>query len=244
MEVGVKKSAPRIRGAFLLLGSVVKIYETTNLPPTPHTMEQKIIILIGHSGVGRERATKYAVEYFSQMVMPSVSVATRPPRRKEVRGREYDFWDEENRRRKFLLAARNKYFLEWEHIYKGDNGYRGTPNSEIQRLWDMGKTPILDVEIKGGLRIRDKHPQESVCVPILPVTPELWELHLRSRFAEDGGDPKDLETRILKAPQEAELIRREFGKKEIVINDFGPFFFNRIINRIADLVPHLRFQRV
>jgi guanylate kinase len=203
-------------------------------------METKnIVVLTGYSGVGKGKATEYALEYFSQL-MRSRSVTTRPPRPKEVRGREYDYWDDRNRPSRFIQAVQDKYFLEWNYRFGGGkDGYYGTPVSEIPRIWGLGKVPLLDVEINGALAIRKEFEGKAnlTFVPILPSSDELWEQILRERSAKDGCRPADVEARIKNAPMEKARMKAEFPEADFVENDYDKLFYNRIVNRVLQGLP-------
>jgi guanylate kinase len=44
-------------------------------------------------------------------------------------------------------------FIEWEEVYEGN--FYGTLKEEIQRIWDNGKHVIFDVDVKGGLNLKN-----------------------------------------------------------------------------------------
>lgn len=197
--------------------------------------DRNIVVLTGYSGVEKQKAAGYALDYFPQL-MRSRSVVTRPPRANEVRGREYDHWDERGRPSRFIQAVQDKQFLEWRYRPGGGkDGYYGTPASEIPRIWGLGKIPLLIVEISGALAIREALRKEAnlTFVPIVPSSDELWEQGLRERSLRQA----DLNAMIKNAPLERARMEAEFHESDFVKNDYGQFFYNSVVNRILRAIP-------
>ena len=46
----------------------------------------------------------------------------------------------------FKQKIKEDEFLEWEEVY--DNQYYGTLRSEIDRIWNIEKTVIFDVDVR------------------------------------------------------------------------------------------------
>ena len=123
----------------------------------------------------------------------SISACTRQPRAGEEHARDYYFYEEEAFKQ---LIAENA-FVEWEMVYTGK--YYGTLNAELQRIWDHGKTPLVDIDVQGALAIRDKYPDN--CVTIFIEAPSLEAL--RERLKVRGTETAtSLEERITKAAHE------------------------------------------
>ena len=68
--------------------------------------------------------------------------------------------------------------MEWEMVYTGK--YYGTLRSELQRLWDAGKTPMVDIDVQGALAIHDKYP--ASCLTIFIEAPSIEVLRERLRL--------------------------------------------------------------
>ncbi len=66
-------------------------------------------------------------------------------------------------------------FAEWEMVYEGK--YYGTLKSELARIWKAGKTPLLDIEVKGAIHIREQYPHSTLALFIEP--PSVDELRRR-----------------------------------------------------------------
>jgi guanylate kinase len=130
----------------------------------------------------------------------SISATTREPRKDEVNGREYFFLSETEFREKI----KNGEFLEYEEVYPGL--LYGTLWREIIKIWDSGNTPIFDVEIKGGLRIKDKLKNCALAIFINPGEPALRVLENRLIKNSEGGldqaitDTMDVVSSFLNTP--------------------------------------------
>jgi guanylate kinase len=101
-------------------------------------------------------------------------------------------------------------FAEWEMVYEGK--FYGTLHSELQRIWDQRQAPLLDIDVKGGLRIKEQYPQ-SLSLFIEPPSLEV----LRERLAARGTEtPDSLQMRLNKASEECSY-RNQFD--HIIVND-------------------------
>jgi guanylate kinase len=91
--------------------------------------------------------------------------------------------------------------------------YYGTPISELERIWQLGKTPLLDIDVKGGLNIRKRYPESSLAIFIDP--PSLTELS-RRLHARGTETPESLDARLNKATYEMSF-KGEFD--HVILND-------------------------
>lgn len=129
------------------------------------------------------------------------------------------------------------HYLEWKQVYKSDDGYRGTPKSEIYRIWDLGKTPVLDVDVYGVQSIKKFFSEETFRIFLRPVSWDLWYDKLSQRHLKDGGSLADLDfiQRIMKASPEARLAEK-FGYEKLIINKYNGFFFNEVENVVYSVI--------
>lgn len=155
----------------------------------------KIIILTAPSGAGKSSIAYYLLEN-NEWLSFSVSAATREQRKGELEGIHYYFMSPEE----FQEKVENNEFLEWEMVYK-DN-YYGTLRSEIERIWSEGKTPLLDIDVKGAIRIQKEYPNNSLTIFVEPPSIEVLEQRLRSRGTESE---EKIQTRMSKAAYEVSL---------------------------------------
>ena len=153
----------------------------------------KLLVFSAPSGSGKTTIVKHLLAQDDLNLEFSISAATREPRGEEVDGKEYYFMSIED----FKKHIKADDFIEWEEVYR-DNFY-GTLNSEIERIWAMGKNVIFDIDVAGGLRIKHKFPDETLAVFVKP--PSVDELKRRLKQRSTESDEK-INMRIAKASVE------------------------------------------
>src|SRR5829696_8133081 len=117
--------------------------------------QQKIIIITAPSGAGKTSITRYLLNKFADQLAFSISAATRPPRGAEKNGMDYYFMSQEE----FTNKIQHEEFVEWEMVYEGK--YYGTLKTELQRIWNEGKTPVLDIDVKGAIHVQQQFPETT-----------------------------------------------------------------------------------
>ena len=167
----------------------------------------KLIIITAPSGAGKTSVTRHLLKTFPDQLAFSVSCATRSPRNNEKNGVDYYFIPVDV----FKNKIQEDEFAEWEMVYEGK--YYGTLKSELQRIWQMHKTPLLDMDVQGGINIQKKYPGTTLSLFIEP--PSLDELGRRLE-ARGTETPESLQARINKASLELSL-KNNFDR--IIIND-------------------------
>lgn len=153
---------------------------------------QPIVIFTAPSGAGKTSIVKYLLQHTPTLSF-SVSAATRQAREGEVDGKDYYFLTLED----FQKKIQENDFAEWEMVYEGK--YYGTLRSELARIWDLGKVPILDIDVKGAIHVQQQYPAHTLTVFIQPPGVDELERRLKSRGTETK---ESLETRINKAEYE------------------------------------------
>ncbi|MEY3323817.1 MAG: hypothetical protein RL316_639 [Bacteroidota bacterium] len=166
----------------------------------------KIIIIAAPSGAGKTSVVHHLLKTLPQRLGFSVSCATRSPRANEKNGVDYYFIAADE----FKQRIEKDEFAEWEMVYEGK--YYGTLRSELTRIWDAQKVPLLDVDVKGGLAVKRNYPN-SLSIFIEPPSIEELKRRLESRGTES---PASLQARIEKATWEM-TFRSNFDT--IVVND-------------------------
>jgi guanylate kinase len=135
----------------------------------------------------------------------SVSCTTREPRPGEVDGRDYRFVSPGL----FAQLVEEGAFLEWAEVF----GHRyGTLWGPIASLVEEGRDVILEIDVQGARRVRDRDP-EAVLVFLAPPSTEELARRLRSRGTEDGAE---LDRRLAGARWEME---QEGWFDRVVVND-------------------------
>ncbi len=138
----------------------------------------KLIVFSAPSGSGKTTIVHNLLEQKELNLGFSVSATSRPRRANEEHGRDYYFLSKEA----FQKHIKNNDFLEWEEVYK-DN-YYGTLQAEVERIWKDGKAVIFDIDVVGGLRIKNKYPENTLAVFVQPPSKDVMEQRLRNRKTE------------------------------------------------------------
>jgi guanylate kinase len=167
---------------------------------------QKLIIITAPSGAGKTSVTKYLLEKIPQLGF-SISATTRKPRSNETDGIDYYFISSEA----FHNKIQENDFIEWEMVYEGK--YYGTFKSELERMWNANKTPLLDIDVKGAIHVHEQFNHNCLTLFIEPPSIEELKRRLESRGTESL---ESLQTRLNKAVFELSF-KHQFNK--IVIND-------------------------
>jgi guanylate kinase len=161
-------------------------------------MSPRLILFCGPSGSGKTSIVHYLLKTFPELSF-SVSATTRPKRDGEIHGKDYHFITVEE----FHVKIRNDEFLEWEEVY--ENGFYGTLRSEVQRIADMGKVAIFDVDVEGGIHIKGRFEKALLDVFVRPPALEDLRIRLEARASETR---ESLERRIRKAEHEMTYAAR------------------------------------
>ena len=169
--------------------------------------ENKLVIIAAPSGAGKTSVTRHLLQALSNELAFSVSCATRPPRNYEKDKVDYYFISVDE----FKERISNNEFIEWEMVYEGK--YYGTLKTELERIWNMQKSPLLDVDVKGGINIQQQFPTSSLSLFIEPPSIEELEKRLKARGTES---PESLLARLNKASYEM-TFKSQFDK--VVLND-------------------------
>jgi guanylate kinase len=159
----------------------------------------KLIVFSAPSGSGKTTIVQHLLKQESLNLEFSVSATSREPRGEEQHGKEYYFLSLSD----FKTHMKQDDFLEWEEVYR-DNFY-GTLNSEIERIWAMGKNVVFDIDVVGGLRIKRKFPERTLAVFVKPPSVEELKIRLKNRKTESD---EKINMRIAKASVEMATATR------------------------------------
>ncbi len=155
-------------------------------------MQKKVIILTAPSGAGKTSITRFLLGHYPDLAF-SVSATTRAPRGAEQDGVDYHFISPEA----FKAHITQDDFLEHEMVYEGL--YYGTLKTELDRIWAQGKTPVLDIDVKGAIAIQAKLGKQALSIFILPPSIDVLKERLESRNTET---PEKMQMRLDKAAYE------------------------------------------
>ena len=166
----------------------------------------KLIVFTAPSGSGKTTIVRHILNVIEETAF-SVSATTRIRRSHEKHGRDYYYLSVET----FKLWVENEAFAEWEEVYPGQ--FYGSLCSEIDRLHQVGKHVVFDVDVKGAMSIKQLYPNSTLSIFIKVPSIEILEQRLRSRGTETESS---LEKRLTKAREEL-AFEKEFDA--VLIND-------------------------
>ena len=170
-------------------------------------MKTGLLIFSAPSGSGKSTIVQWLMSHPELQLAFSVSATSRPPRGREQHGVEYFFLTPDEFRQKIREDA----FLEYEEVY-ADRFY-GTLTEQVERQLAAGQSVIFDVDVKGGLRIKEYYGERAMSIFILPPSVE----ELRRRLEGRGTDSQEqIEERLAKAEYEMTFAQRF---DHIVVND-------------------------
>ena len=161
-------------------------------------MESKgiLIVVSGFSGAGKGTIMKRLLEKYDNYAL-SVSATTRNPRPGEEDGREYFFKTVDE----FEKMIAKDELIEYARYV--DN-YYGTPRDYVERQLEVGKDVILEIEIQGALKVKEKFPDTL----LLFVTPPS-ACELKNRLVGRGTETMDvIEFRLRRAVEESEFMEK------------------------------------
>lgn len=138
----------------------------------------KLVVFSAPSGSGKTTIVRHLLAQKDLNLEFSISATSRSPRENEVDGEDYYFMD----LKKFKSHIKNDDFLEWEEVYR-DNFY-GTLNSEVERIWAIGKHVVFDIDVVGGLDIKRIYPDRTLAVFVEPPSIEELKIRLKKRKTE------------------------------------------------------------
>lgn len=154
-----------------------------------------LFVISGPSGVGKGSITKAVMKRMKNIKL-SISATTRLPRTGEVSGREYYFIDQPA----FIQMIDNDLFLEWAKVY---NNLYGTPRHFVDHNLDKGQDVLLEIDIQGAIKVKEKMPA-GVFIFIAPPSIE----ELAQRLINRGSDsPESMEVRLASYKWEMEQYR-------------------------------------
>jgi len=163
-----------------------------------------LVVVSGFSGAGKGTLMKKLVAEYEGYAL-SISMTTREPRPGEIDGKEYYFV---SRERFEEVIAQNGLI---EYATYVDN-YYGTPVEYVEKEIQAGKDVLLEIEIQGALKVKEKFPTALLLFVMPPSIEEL-----RRRLTKRGTESAEIiERRLKRAGEESAGIEKY---DYIVIND-------------------------
>ena len=170
-------------------------------------MENKLIIFSAPSGTGKSTIIQWLMKEHPELRLAfSISCTSRAPRGQEQNGVEYFFLSAEEFRQK--IAADE--FLEYVEVY--EDRFYGTLKSQVEQQSAEGQTVVFDVDVVGGMRIKEHYGDRALSIFIMP--PSVEELRRR------------LTARATDAP---EVIEQRIARAELELS-YAPRFDRRVVN--------------
>ncbi|MDD6201782.1 MAG: guanylate kinase [Lachnospiraceae bacterium] len=163
-----------------------------------------LTVVSGFSGAGKGTLMNLLLKTYENYAL-SISMTTRAPRPGEENGREYFFITKEE----FEEHIAKDELIEYAQ-YVGN--YYGTPKAYVEEKLNEGKDVILEIEIQGALKIKEKFP-EALLLFVTP--PNAAELQKRLKGRGTETDEVILQ-RLHRAAEESEGIEQY---DYLVVND-------------------------
>ena len=163
-----------------------------------------LIVVSGFSGAGKGTLMKELLKRYDNYAL-SVSMTTRAPREGEVDGESYFFVDKET----FERTIAEDGLIEYAS-YCGN--YYGTPRKYVEKCLQDGRDVILEIEIQGALKVKEKFP-ETLLLFVMPPSAAELKRRLEGRGTES---PEVIRERLVRASEEAEGIE---NYEYLIIND-------------------------
>ncbi|MCA0430583.1 MAG: guanylate kinase [Bacteroidetes bacterium] len=153
----------------------------------------KLIIFSAPSGSGKTTIVRHLLKTFPNQIDFSISATSRPKRGVEENGKDYFYLSVDEFKKRVLKNE----FLEWEEVYAGT--HYGTLKSEVQKIWDAGKAVIFDIDVEGGLNLKNQFKDQALAVFVMPPSIKILEerLHLRQTDSAES-----IARRVAKAEKE------------------------------------------
>ncbi len=134
-----------------------------------------LVVVSGFSGVGKGTLMRCLTERYGYYAL-SISATTRAPRDNEEDGREYFFKTKEE----FEQLIAQDRLIEYA-CYCGN--YYGTPRDYVEDQMDQGRDVILEIELQGALKIKEKYP-DALLLFVMPPDAETLARRLKDRGTE------------------------------------------------------------
>ena len=180
-----------------------------------------LIAISAPSGSGKTTLCKALQEVMPEIEW-SVSCTTRERRSIETNGVDYNFISSDE----FEELILEEHLAEWENVH---GFYYGTSKSILENAISNGRMLLLEMDVKGSMRIKKLYPEDTFSIFIIP--PSIG--HLRERLIKRGTDSeKRIEIRLQRFQQEMEYKDRF---DHVMINEDLDVAKTELIERVNEL---------
>ncbi|MFO1526222.1 MAG: guanylate kinase [Turneriella sp.] len=166
--------------------------------------ERPIFVISAPSGAGKNSLINILLQKEPRLEH-SISSTTRRRRNNEAEGINYYFLD----KAEFEKRIAENQFIEYARVLEN---FYGTEIRELDRIFRLGKYPILDIDVQGAQTLRGK---QLRMVSLFIIPPDMSELERRLR-ARGSENEAEIQSRL-------ELARLEVMEKDnfdyVVVND-------------------------
>nr|WKN40007.1 guanylate kinase [Tunicatimonas sp. TK19036] len=152
----------------------------------------RAIIFSAPSGSGKTTLVHHLLDSNPDLSF-SISATTREKRGNELEAKDYYFLTPNAFRQKLHENA----FIEWQEVYR--DRFYGTLKSEIERIWADKKNVIFDVDVKGGINLKNYFGDRALAIFVRPPSLQILEERLRARNTDS---PDSIKQRLEKAQYE------------------------------------------
>ncbi len=155
----------------------------------------KLLVISAPSGTGKSTICRKLLDNNKDLAL-SISYTTRARRGCELHGVDYHFVE----KAAFEKMVQNDDLLEWAKVH---GEYYGTGKKDTFELIQSGRTVLFDIDVQGGMQIKQKEPR-AILVFLLP--PSIQELirRLEQRSTENR---TQISTRMKSVVRELEQAR-------------------------------------
>lgn len=169
-------------------------------------MRGLLVIISSPSGGGKTSVIKKLMKHYKMDFKYSISATTRKPRPGDIDGKDYLFISEDE----FLSKKDKGEFIEWEQVHQY---YYGTPTKKIKRWLAEDKTILLDVDVNGGLQIKQKYSENAISIFIEPPSMEELITRLTKRKTDSM---EEINKRLKRVPLE---LNKKSQFDYVIVND-------------------------
>ena len=188
-----------------------------------NNFQGKAVIISAPSGAGKTTLVNKLLEAKLPLLF-SISACSRFPRKGEKDEKDYYFLSIEE----FKEKIKAQDFIEWEEVYEGN--FYGTLKKEIDRIWKEKKHVVFDVDVIGGISLKEYFKENSISIFIKPPSMEVLSERLKKRNADDR---KAIKNRLEKSFEEMKSIDK-FDK--IIVNDKLSISTKNIIETVEEFL--------